>query len=381
MRSCEPLPVGVFLTSFWPGGTERQTLELVRRLDRRRFTVHVACFHRDGTWLPLAERDADSVTEFPVTSFTATRTLRTAAAFRLWCRSKRLAVLHAGDLYANIFALPLAAAAGVPVRIGSRRELNPDKTAGQLVAQRGAYAFAHWIVANSTAAVARLRREGVRRRHIAHIPNGIDVDTFFPSAAARPLRRLVTVARLRPEKGHDILIDAAVWITRAFPDASLTIIGDGPLRDTLAGRIAARGLDGRVKLEGHVDDVAAALREHDVFVLASRSEAFPNSVIEAMASGMPVVASGVGGIPELVEHGRSGVLVRPDRPEELAHAVIELLRRPSFAHALGRKARVDVLARYSFDRMVDEFEALYLGETGERRALYGLRSHSRPATS
>ena len=129
------------------------------------------------------------------------------------------------------------------------------------------------------------------------------------------------------------------------------------------------------------DEVAAALWGHDVFVLPSRSEAFPNSVIEAMATGMPVVASDVGGIPELVEHGRNGLLVTPGRPDELAQAVIELLRRPSFARALGRKARVDVLARYSFDRMVEEFETLYLGEIGARRPFYRLRSHSQPATS
>lgn len=381
MRPVSPLPVGVFLTSFWPGGTERQMLELVRRLDRRRFSVHVACFHREGTWLPLVEQYADSVTEFPISGFRSRDTLRVAAAFHAWCRSKRIAVLHTSDLYANIFGLPVAAAARVPVRIGSRRELNPDKSAAQLAAQRCAYSFAHRVVANSTAAVARLRHEGLRRSTIAHIANGIDLDTFHPPSAQPPLRRLVTVARLRPEKGHDTLIDAAASITRAFPDMTLSIVGDGPLRDDLVRRVAARGLGERVRFAGHTDDVAGTLREHDVFVLASRSEAFPNSVIEAMATGMPVVATEVGGIPELVEHGRNGLLVPADRPDELAQAVIDLLRRPSFARALGRKARVDVLTRYSFDRMVSQFETLYLAEMGDRHGLFGVRSHSQPATS
>lgn len=371
------LPVGVFLTSFWPGGTERQTLELVARLDRQRFAVHLACFHRDGDWLPLAERSADSVTEFPITSFRSPGVLRAAADFRAWCQSHRLAVLHASDLYANIFALPLSFSAGVPVRIGSRREINPDKTRGQVAAQRCAYAFAHRIVANSTAAAARLRREGVRARHIVRIPNGIDVASFRPAEQAANLQRLVVVARLRPEKDHATLLDAFAVVSRAFPQATLTIAGGGPLAGAVADRVRALGLEDRVTLVGHRDDVGPLLREHGVFVLASRSEAFPNSVIEAMATGLPVIATAVGGIPELIEHGRNGILVRPGEPLELARAITDLLLRPSFARALGRKARVDVTARYSFGRMVHDFETLYLGELAERRVHAPVRTHAR----
>jgi glycosyltransferase involved in cell wall biosynthesis len=376
-----PVPIGVFLTSFWPGGTERQTLELVRRLDRTRFAVHVACFHREGTWLPLVERYADSVTEFPITSFTSGGMLRIAAVFRAWCRSRALAVLHASDLYANTFALPLAFSAGVPVRIGSRRELNPDKTLTQLVAQRCAYAFAHRIVANSSAAAARLRTEGVWSRRIARIPNGVDLDAFHPPADAPSLNRLVTVARLRPEKGHDTVVDAFAAVSHAFPEATLTIVGDGPLGDQLAAHVKGLGLEARVRLAGHREDVAAELRDHGLFVLASRSEAFPNSVIEAMATGLPVVASAVGGIPELIEHARNGILVRPADAAELARAITDLLLRPSFARSLGRKARVDVTTRYSFDRMVREFETLYLLEMARRTARLPVRARSRPVTS
>lgn len=357
-------------------------IELIRRLDRQQFAVHVACFHREGPWLPLAEQFADSLTEFPVTSFHSRATARVAADFRRWCRARHLAVLQTSDLYANIFGLPLAALARVPLRIASRRELNPDKTTGQLTAQRVAYSFAHRVVANSTAAIARLRREGIRRRCIVHVPNGIDLERFHPGVASpAPPRRIVTVARLRPEKGHDTLLDAAPAILRAFPDARLTIVGDGPLHDVLAARIAKGGLQDHVALAGHTDDVAETLRAHDVFVLASRSEAFPNAVIEAMAAGLPIVATEVGGIPELIEHGRNGLLVPPGRAADLAGTVNDLLHRPAFARALGRKARADVMARYSFDRMVRSFEDLYLAQLGVRRPLYPLRSHSQPVTS
>lgn len=374
MRPAPPLPVGVFLTSFWPGGTERQMLELVRRLDRRRFEVHVACFRREGNLLPLAERHAASVTEFPIPNLRSRATLRAAAAFRRWCRERQLAILHTSDLYANVFGLPNAAAAGVPVRIANRRELNPDKSLGQLLAQRVAYRFAHRIVTNSRAGAARLRREGIGRHRIVQVPNGIDLGSFFPSRerAAAP-RRIVSVARLRPEKGHDVLIDAAGVVFREFPDAALSIVGDGPLNHQLAALVSERGLGGRVRLSGHSDAVAATLREHDLFVLASRSEAFPNSVVEAMACGLAVVATRVGGIPELVDDGRTGLLVPAGSPGALAAALLRLLREPALARALGDAARAHIVSRYSFDRMVGQFTDLYLTELGARR------SHRAPA--
>ena len=100
--------------------------ELIQRLDRDRFDVHVACFQRDGAWLPRVEACA-TVTAFPIRGFARPATLARAASFARWCRARRIAVLQTCDLYANTFALPAAALAGVPVRIGSRRELNPDK--------------------------------------------------------------------------------------------------------------------------------------------------------------------------------------------------------------------------------------------------------------
>jgi glycosyltransferase involved in cell wall biosynthesis len=172
---------------------------------------------------------------------------------------------------------------------------------------------------------------------------------------------------------------AFAGIARAFPDATLTIVGDGPLGDQLAARVKGLGLESRVRLFGHCEDVAAALREHDLFILPSRSDAFPNSVIEAMATALPIVATDVGGIPELIEHGRNGILVSPDEPVELSRAVIDLLLRPSFARALGRKARVDVTTQYSFERMVRAFESLYLAEIDGRASVR--LPHSRPATS
>lgn len=376
-----PVPIAVFLTSFGAGGTERQMLELVRRLDRSRFRVHLACFHREGAWASRAESCADSVSEFPISSFSSPATLRQAAAFARWCRQRRIAVVQACDLYANIFALPAAAIGGVSYRVGSRRELNPDKSAGQIGLQRLAYACAHRVVANSEAAATRLRREGVPSRKVVTVHNGIDLARFDAPARTGPIRRLVTVAAFRPEKAHDVLIAAAAEALAVLPDLSLTLVGDGPTRPATEELVRRHGLEHQVRFAGHADDVAAVLREHDAFVLPSRTEAFPNAVVEAMAMALPVVTTDVGGIPEIVEHGRSGILVPPGHPVALAGAIVDLVRRPAFAHALGRKARTDVAARFSLDRMVSQFESLYLSGLAGTRARPLGHSHSQPAVS
>src|SRR5438067_9742797 len=153
------LAVAIFMTAFDPGGTERQMIELVRRLDRSRWIVHVACFRARGAWLPRAAQSAASIAEFPISSFRSVQALRAMRAFARWCREHRIVVVQTTELWSNTFGLPAAAWANVPVRIGSRRELNPDKTRAQIATQRLAYACAHRIVANSDAAADRLRRE------------------------------------------------------------------------------------------------------------------------------------------------------------------------------------------------------------------------------
>jgi glycosyltransferase involved in cell wall biosynthesis len=353
------IPVAIFLTRFEPGGTERQMTELISRLDPARFAVHVACFDRSGAWLPRVERSA-SVVEFPIHGFAKPATVRQLVAFARWCRRERIAVVQTCDLYANIFGLPGAALAGVPVRIGSRREINPDKSPGQIRAQRHAYRFATSVVANSPAARQALEAEGLAPGSIAVIPNGLD-PAAFAAREPRPLiRTIITVANLRPEKSHETLFAAAATLVRDVPDLRFRIVGSGPRRAELEALVAARNLQAHVEFLGHREDVPALLADADAFVLPSRSEAFPNGVIEAMAAGLPVVASAVGGLLDLVDDGRTGLLVAPSDPEPLAAAIRRLIDDPASAIAMGAAARAAVLQQYSFDGMVASFENLYL---------------------
>jgi len=366
-RAEAPIPIGVVITSFEPGGTERQMIELVRRLDAGRWRVHVACFHARGAWFSRVAEAASSVAEFPLNGFRHPNVARRLWSFARWCRANHLAIVHTTELYSNIFGLPGAALARVPVRIANRREINPDKSTAQIAAQRAGYAFAHRIVANSQAAADRLRFERVPAHKIAVIPNGLSSDQFDSRPLTQePLRKVVVVANLRQEKGHDVLIDAAVRVVARHPDARFEIVGGGPELEALLARVDARRLRHAFAFLGHRDDVPARLANADIFVLPSRSEAFPNAVLEAMAAGLPIVASGVGGILELVDHGRTGLLADAGDADGLANGILTLMSNPSLAYLLGTAAREEAASRYSFDRMVASFDALYHAELGRR---------------
>jgi glycosyltransferase involved in cell wall biosynthesis len=373
------VPIGLFMSSFEPGGTEGQMIELARRLDPRRWAVHVATFHARGGWFSRVAEIAASVAEFPVTSFRSPSAAAQLRAFTRWCRERRLEVLHTTELYSNIFGLPGAALASVPVRIGNRREINPDKSAAQIAVQRVAYAAAHVVVANSRAAAERLRLERVPARKIAIIPNGLDVTRFSQRTLSSLPRRVVVVANLRPEKAHSVLIDATPAVLERFPDATFHIVGDGPERTALMARAHARGVLHSYSFVGHDDDVRSRLAASDLFVLPSRSEAFPNAVLEAMAAGLPIVASGVGGVLELIDNDRTGLLVPPGDPGALAERICRLMSVPGLASRLGAAARTEARASYSFDRMIAAFESLYLTELARR----GVRvsTHPQLATS
>jgi glycosyltransferase involved in cell wall biosynthesis len=358
-------PIAVVMTSFDAGGTERQTIELARRLDRRHWDVRLACLNPRGAWQERAA-EAAPVTAFPISGFGRADTCRQALAFARWCGRHDIQIVHTVDFYSNVFALPAAAFARVRVRIGSRRGQNVDRSPAQLAMQRAAYLCAHTVVANSRASAARLVSERVRTAGVHVIPNGLDLTAFPPAGARASRRHVLTVANLRPEKGYDVLVDAAALVLQQFPDARFQCVGDGPERARIETRMAERRVSHAFSLLGPQEDVAARLALADIFVLPSRTESMPNALLEAMAAGLPVVASAVGGIPEVVDAGRTGLLYNANDPRQLADYICQLMNDAAFADALGDCARSEVHSRYSIDSMVSAFESLYLRELQAR---------------
>lgn len=203
---------------------------------------------------------------------------------------------------------------------------------------------------------------GIPGRRIGVIPNGIDVDYFEPACPGRPPeKRLIvgTAGSLKPIKNQAMLIRAVAELAAKGMDMELLIAGSGPDASCLAQLSRDLNADSHVQLVGHQEDVPAFLRRLDVFVLPSDTEAHPISLLEAMACGLPCVATRVGGVEEVLDGGRVGMLIDPGDQKALEDALARLAGRPELRAELGKAARQRVCERYSKDRMVDAYVRMY----------------------
>jgi glycosyltransferase involved in cell wall biosynthesis len=275
--------------------------------------------------------------------------------------------VHCFDFYSNILGVSAARLAGTPVVIASQRDMGNLRSRGQQAIHSVALALATHVLVNSDAIAARLAgTRAARRGRLAVIHNGVDLARFTPvtnGSSGRPPMTVATLANLRPEKGLLQLVEAAAVVAQQAPRARFVIWGDGPLRGDLDALIRARGLTA-VEMPGPTRQPENALKGCDVFVLPSLSEASSNVVLEAMGTGLPVVATRVGGLPGLVEDESNGLLVPPDDVPALAQAIMRLLETPGLAAKMGARGRVRALAEFSLERMSERVDAFYCGALG-----------------
>ena len=230
------------------------------------------------------------------------------------------------------------------------------------------------LIAVSKSIVAKIADERPGLAPVRLIYNGVDLTRYDHQAPNSELRdtfgvepgsKVVgVVARLEPEKGHQTLIDAWPHVLRSVPDAYLMIVGEGSLRDALEMRAGANRVAHRVVFTGRRDDIPAVTASFDVAVLPSHREAQGLSILEAMALSRPVVASDVGGIPEMIEDGVTGVLVEHDRPEALAAAIVRLLTDDVYAERIAKAGHDLVHDRFCIELMVRAVEEIYAEGAG-----------------
>jgi glycosyltransferase involved in cell wall biosynthesis len=281
-------------------------------------------------------------------------------------RRVRPDVVHASSSKAGVLGRVAAWATGVPLRFFTVHGWAFGASTGRSALL---YRWADRLVSPLTTAticVSELERAAGLAAHTCRaertlvIRNAVDVRGAPRSRAARPRPLLIAVGRLRPPKDFETLLRALALLPAEQVDA--VIVGDGPQRGELEALVARLGLQDRVRFEGERRDVPSLLAHADLFVLSSRSEGLPVSVLEAMAAGLPVVASAVGGIAELVVDGETGVLVGPADAEALAAALGRLAAEPELRRRLGDAGRARAEELFDLEAFRRAHVELYLRE-------------------
>src|SRR4051812_6444413 len=364
MAGAPPWPVVLMSQSLNLGGSERQVAEVAMSLDRRLFRPSIACFDARGVRADDLRRANVPVVELPVRSFAAPATAAIAWRFVRSLRASGTVLVHPFDVPTVLFGVPAARAARVAIVLSSQRG---DRRLFSRSNQRLLHVtdfLADGVVVNSDyirrVLVSDFRVDD-RRLHTCH--NGLDTQAFHAGGRTRvptlPPGGLVVgiVAALRVEKSIETLIDA--FSSLEDRRHHLAIVGDGPCGEALRRRAADAGLGDRTTFAPATPDVAAWYRSIDVFVLPSINESFSNSLMEAMACGCSVIASNVGGNPELVTDGANGLLFEPGNARDLSARLEEVLGDHLLRTRLAAAAVQTIERGYTRDIAAKCFALLY----------------------
>ena len=348
------------------GGTEWQLIHLMQGLVRDH-NLTVICTHHDGALSGDARRLGAAVRVVPVlTGWDPRATARIARVLRGHLPDIVHTFMFGFDFYANRAARSLR----VPVVISSRRQLATWKKRRHVWLERKADTLVDCIVANSHAvAQFAIDQEQADPALVRVIPNGIDADRFVAAVDKRQVRvrhkipfntRVVgIVANFSPVKDYPLFVAMAEVLLQRRPDVHFLMVGSGQLSGAIERLVERRGLSDsftRVSTVGERADFYALM---NVCVLCSKVEGFPNAVLEAMASGTPVVAATVGGVPELVSDGETGRLVASRDPEDFADAVERVLNHPEAAQIMANSGAQYVRRELTINKMVEGYRALY----------------------
>jgi glycosyltransferase involved in cell wall biosynthesis len=357
-------PVIHLITELDSGGAQTALLRYLTDHDRSRYRPTVVCLY-NGDQVVAQQIRALGI---EVVDVGMTRPYRLDALWRLYrlLRKERPSILHCWMVHANLLGRLVGRLARVPVIITSRRNVEiggPWRERAKRLTRHLDHAV---IAVCDLARQAEIERTGVAPDKVNTIYNGI---VPFPEVSAEIVAQLrhdlsmseaapvvVCISRLHPQKGHDDLLRAWQQVTAVYPQTYLLIVGDGERRSELELMAAQQP---HIYFTGQRNDVPQLLALSRLLVLPSLWEGLPNVVLEAMAAGLPVVATAVGGTPELVIDGETGLLVPPRDPAALAQAIVTLLTDSDLAQRMGENGRLRVADRFTIGQMVQKTEQLY----------------------
>jgi L-malate glycosyltransferase len=386
------------VTSFEAGGTERQFIELLKRLNPERFDVRLAALRIEGPFYYEIASRFPEIPEFPLTSFYNRNALKQLRRLRALLLRERIDIIHTHGFYDSLFGAMAGRLSGVQV-IASQRHLQLSARKVHEWGSRAIHRLADRIVVNSAAIGDSIRQSSrATADKIIVIHNGLceclnpptaeqesPIDLSLREYASEYLKPLPhnalccelglspevkivgMVARLVAVKGHRYFLEAAARVAAEDERVHFVLVGDGPLKNEIATQARQLGLGERLHMLGDRSDARRLAAAFDVAVLTSLSEGLPNTVMEAMSAGVPVIATAVGGTTELIEHGETGFLIPPAHVEALAERLLFALRNQAECQAVAQRGREFISSQFSMRRMVERVERLYEEMMTKRR--------------
>lgn len=358
-----PIPVLITARELDQGGVERDVTKIAMHLDRSRFEPHVGTFYAKGLRYEELRAAGIPILDLPLRSLLSAEALRLASRMRSYIKQHGIRIVHAYDA-SGVFVLPIARLAGVPVTIGSQlsyREILDKRT--QQLLRLSDYVPDAILVNCEAIRQYMIEDEHVAATRIEFCYNGVDTSYFYPPESRSAIASNIgTVCALRSEKNLPLLQEAFAKARHLQPDLKLTIVGSGAELGALQENAARLGIAEATVFVPATREVPDLLRAMDIFVLPSYSEAFSNSLLEAMACGCAVIGSRVGGLPELTgSQEERGLLFTSGDVQELTAKLARLIEDAQLRCELGRRA-----AEFARDRLSIQIAAETTGAIYER---------------
>ena len=356
-----------FITELSIGGAQTALYRLLKGMNRERYDLHVVCLYNGDSYIAEQIR----ALSIPVYDLGMDSKVRLDAFVRLfwYLKSDKPSILHTWMFHANIPGRLIGRFARVPVIISSERTMGQEGFIRRLFNRVTVSLVDRVICVSRSVADFAAQTIKIPKSKLLVVPNGItlaEYDNLPGRESARAAFKLDAhaviigaIGRPRPVKGYEILLDAFARVALVDSTAHLLFVGEGPSRLILKTKVSSLGLNERVTFLDDQIDITRLLPAINLLAIPSLFEGMPNVALEAMAAGLPIIATSVGGTPEVVVDGKTGYLVPPRNPDALADAILKLLDNPDLCLRMGRAGRERVKKHFSIERTIKKTEQIY----------------------
>ncbi len=358
------------------GGMKEHLCDLVANLDRERFNILVACPPDSAVAQEVAALGIEVIPVDLKGEISLRSDLKVIRQLVAILKERRIDLLHAHSSKAGLVGRVAAILAGTPAIVFTVHNFIFYDNLSSL--KKRLYAIAEKVLAYPTNTIITvsnalrdgiIKTEGINPEKIVTIYNGIDIHPFEETIDRDGVRQILklgpgpvigTVARLAPQKGICYLVEAAARVVKEYPEAQFLIAGDGPLLPELEQQAADLGVKDNIRFLGYWEDIAQLFVVMDIFVLPSVTEGLGLTVLEALAAERPVIATNVGGLPEIVHLGQTGLLAQVKDPGDLAKQILYLLNNPGEAERMAVTGKALVKEKFALETMVRATTKVYL---------------------